>query len=226
MRAIGFDTVGGPEVLVEAQLPRPRPGAGDVLVEVAFAGVNFAEVQHRRGEFGDPDGFDVPGLEVAGTVVQVGSRVASVRPGDVVAAYLPGFGGYAELAVTSEAFVARVPAGLAPEVAAGVPCVYPTAYGVLADAGRLAPGETVLIHAATGGVGSAAAGVARSLGASAVYGTVGSAAKLDLADRLGYDRLFERDGFAEQVLQATGGRGVDVVLERGETTGKMVLRVA
>ncbi|MER5787600.1 zinc-binding dehydrogenase [Streptomyces sp. NPDC001980] len=215
MRAYGFKSNGGPEALEEIQVPTPRPGPGQVLIEVAYAGVNFAEVQHRRGEFGEPDGpggYDVPGLEVSGTVAALGSGVTERAVGEQVAAYLPAFGGYAEFAVADTDFV-RPAAGLPPAVAAGVPCVFPTAYGVLTDAGRLREGETVLIHAAAGGVGSAAARIARALGAARVLGTVGSATKTQLAAELGYDALFVREDFEDAVREATAGRGVDLVLD-------------
>ncbi|MFD4507201.1 zinc-binding alcohol dehydrogenase family protein [Streptomyces sp. NPDC058457] len=215
MRAYGFKSNGGPEVLEEIQVPAPRPGPGQVLIEVAYAGVNFAEVQHRRGEFGEPGGpggYDVPGLEVSGTVAALGDGATGPAVGEQVAAYLPAFGGYAEFAVADTDFVR--PVGRLPLAhAAGVPCVYPTAYGVLTDAGRLHPGETVLIHAAAGGVGSAAARIARTLGASRVFGTVGSVTKTQLAEELGYDALFVRDAFEEAVLEATAGRGADLVLD-------------
>jgi NADPH2:quinone reductase len=216
MRAIGFKSNGGPEVLTEIQVPAAEPGEGQVLIEVAYAGVNFAEVQHRRGEFGRPDGpggYDVPGLEVSGTVTAVGAGVVGVREGQRVAAYLPAFGGYGEFAVAPADLVRPVAAGLSLAVAASVPCVFPAAYGVLDDAGRLRPGESVLIHPAAGGVGSVAARIARFLGAGAIFGTVGSPSKLGRAADLGYDALFLRDGFAAKVTAATGGRGVGLVLD-------------
>ena len=211
MRVRAFKSNGGPEVFEEIELPVPAPDAGQVLIEVAFAGVNFAEVQHRRGEFGEPagpSGYDVPGLEVSGRVAAIGDGVAGLSVGESVAAYLPGFGGYAEFAVASADFVR--PVGALPlEVAAGVPCVYPTAYGLLSDVGRLRAGESVLIHSASGGVGSAAVRIARSLGAHRVFGTVGSPAK----QPPGFDALFPRDTFADAVHAATDGRGVDLVLD-------------
>lgn len=215
MRALAFKTNGGPEVFEEIDRPIPEPGAGQVVIKVAYAGVNFAEIQHRRGEFGlpdGPDGYDVPGLEVAGTIAEVGAGAAGLVEGEQVAAYLPAFGGYAEYAV-SDASLVRSIGGVEPAAAAGLPCVVPTAYGVLQDAGRLRPGETVLIHAATGGVGSAAARIARTRGAARVFGTVGSPDKTALAESLGYDVLFHRDDFAGQLLEATGGKGADLVLD-------------
>ncbi|HEX4221523.1 MAG TPA: zinc-binding dehydrogenase [Pseudonocardiaceae bacterium] len=216
MRAVGFKVNGGPEVFEEIEVPVPVPKPRQVLIRVAYAGVNFAEVQHRRGEFGEPDGhngYDIPGLEVSGTVVGVGTGVTDLVVDQQVAAYLPAFGGYAEFAVTDAAF-AR-PVGEVPLAqAAGLPCVFPTAYGAVTDAGRLRAGDSVLIHAAAGGVGSAAAGIARALGARRVFGTVGDApGKREHAATLGYDAVFSRNEFTEGILAATGGRGVDLVLD-------------
>ncbi|MGW2780337.1 quinone oxidoreductase family protein [Streptomyces populi] len=219
MRAVGFRVNGGVEVLEELDLPEPVPAAGQVVVRVAFAGVNFAEIQHRRGEFGVPDGpggVDVPGLEVAGTVAALGAGVSGLEVGEPVAAYLPAFGGYAEAVIADTRFVRplRTSAGEAdPAAAAGLPCVYPTAFGVLKDAGRLREGEDVLIHSAAGGVGSAAVQLARELGAGRVYGTVGSAEKIPYAAEFGYDDVFLREGFADHLAEVTDGRGVDLVLD-------------
>ncbi|MFF1741753.1 alcohol dehydrogenase catalytic domain-containing protein [Streptomyces mirabilis] len=129
MRAVGFRVNGGVEVLEELDLPEPVPAAGQVAVRVAFAGVNFAEIQHRRGEFGTPDGpggVDVPGLEVAGAVVALGAGVSGLEVGEPIAAYLPAFGGYAEVVTADTRFVRslRTGAGEAdPAEAAGLPCV-------------------------------------------------------------------------------------------------------
>ncbi|GGS90051.1 quinone oxidoreductase family protein [Streptomyces cinerochromogenes] len=219
MRAVGFRVNGGIEVLEELDLPEPVPAPGQVAVRVAFAGVNFAEIQHRRGEFGTPDGpggVDVPGLEAAGVVVALGAGVSGLEVGEPVAAYLPAFGGYAEVAAADTRFVRslRTGAGEAdPAEAAGLPCVYPTAFGLLKDAGRLREGEHVLIHSAAGGVGFAAAQLARELGAGRIYGTVGSVEKIPYADELGYDEVLLREGFAERLAEVTGGRGVDLVLD-------------
>ncbi|MFJ9481634.1 alcohol dehydrogenase catalytic domain-containing protein [Streptomyces mirabilis] len=146
MRAVGFRVNGGVEVLETLDLPDPAPTAGQVTVRVAFAGVNFAEIQHRRGEFGTPDGpggVDVPGLEVAGTVAALGAGVSGLEVGEPIAAYLPAFGGYSEMVTADTRFVRslRTGAGEADLAeAAGLPCVFPTAFGVLKDAGRLREG--------------------------------------------------------------------------------------
>jgi len=206
VRAVGFDVNGGPEVLRPVEIPVPRPGRGQVLIRVAYAGVNFGEVQHRLGDFGPPDGVAVPGLEVSGEVAALGPGILGLAPGDPVAAYLPNGGGYAEYAVAPAEFTYPLD-GISVRDGGGAALVLTTAYGVLAGAARLAPGDTVLIHAAAGGVGSAAAQIARALGAAAVHGTVGSAAKADYAKRFGYDAVYLRPSFAAHVSE------LDIVLD-------------
>jgi NADPH:quinone reductase len=206
VRAVGFDVNGGPEVLRTVELPVPSPGPGEVLIRVAYAGVNHGEVQHRLGDFGPPQGTDVPGLEVSGEVAALGPGVTGLAVGEPVAAYLPSGGGYAQYAVAPGEFAFPLD-GISLRDGGGAALVLTTAYGVLAGAARLAPGDTVLIHAAAGGVGSMAAQIARALGAAAVYGTVGSPAKAEYAKRFGYDAVHLREGFAATVPE------VDVVLD-------------
>jgi NADPH2:quinone reductase len=206
VRAVGFDVVGGPEVLRPVEVPAPVPGPGQVLIRVAYAGVNHGEVLHRTGECGRPGGLAVPGLEVSGEVAAVGPDVAEPAVGERVAAYLPGGGGYAEYAVAPAAFAFPLD-GVPLREGGGAGLALTTAYGVLAGAARLAAGDSVLIHAAAGGVGSAAAQIARALGASAVYGTVGTPAKAEYAKRFGYDAVYPRDAFTGQAPE------VDVVLD-------------
>ncbi|GAA2557292.1 zinc-binding dehydrogenase [Winogradskya consettensis] len=211
MRAVGFTTNGGQFTVFDR--PVPQPGPNEVLIEVAYAGVNFAELQHWRGDFGraDADG-EIPGLEAAGRVAALGDGVTGFAEGQAVTAYLPGFGGYAEYAVAPAAFTYTAE-GLSLDTAAAAPTVLTTAYGALAGSGRLQPGETVLIHAAAGGVGTAAAQIARALGAGMVIGTVGSAAKVEYARTFGYDHVVVRDAFPGAVSDLLGGAGVDVVLD-------------
>jgi NADPH2:quinone reductase len=206
VRAVGFDVNGGPEVLRPVELPVPEPGPGQVLIRVAYAGVNHGEMQHRLGDLGEPDGIAVPGLEVSGEVAELGPGVTGLSCGDPVAAYLPDGGGYAQYAVAPADFAYPLD-GISVRDGGGAALTLTTAYGVLAGAARLAPGDTVLIHAAAGGVGSAAAQIARALGAAAVHGTVSSAAKADYAKRFGYDAVHLRDGFAAHISE------VDVVLD-------------
>ena len=210
MRAVGFKEVNGG--IVELERDKPVPGAGEVLIRVSHIGVNFAEVQHWRGDFGEPEPEgDVPGLEAAGVIEAVGPDV-TLAAGTHVTAYLPAFGGYAEYVAAPAAFTYPI-GDLDPVVAAGAPVVLTTAYGLLAGTGRVAAGDTVLIHAAAGGVGTVAAQIARALGASRIIGTVSSAEKAEYALQFGYDEVVLRDGFAEKVRELTGGRGVDLVLD-------------
>jgi len=213
MEAIALDTNGGPDVLRRVTLADPEPGPGEVLIRVAYAGVNYAEAEHRRGVFGPAEGWEVPGLEASGQIAAIGPGVDGFRIGQPVAAYLPRFGGYAEFVAADATFVLPLPDELDLATAGGFGCVAPTAYGVVAAAGRVAPGETVLIHAAAGGVGSLAVQIARALGAKQILGTVGNPAKIAYAQSLGYDVVLPRAGFAAEVLAATGRRGVDVVLD-------------
>ncbi|WP_306459451.1 quinone oxidoreductase family protein [Streptomyces sp. TLI_55] len=220
---MAFNKTGGPEVLHLVDLPTPTPGPDEILLRVAYAGVNYGEIQHRLGDFGEPEGETVTGLEAAGVVAAVGERaageragaaVSAVSVGDRVAAYLPDGGGYAEYVVVPAAFAFPLPDALDLRTGGAAALVLTTAYGVLAGAARLAPGDTVLIHAAAGGVGGVAAQLARALGARAVYGTVSTPEKAAYARAaFGYDEVFVRDDFPAAVTAATSGRGVDVVLD-------------
>ncbi|GAA2714194.1 quinone oxidoreductase family protein [Actinoplanes palleronii] len=211
MRAVGF-TINGGQFSVFAR-PIPQPGPGEVLIEVAYAGVNFAELQHWRGDFGpaETDG-DIPGLEAAGRVVALGDGVTGFDEGQAVTAYLPNFGGYAEYVVAPAAFTYAAK-DLRLDSAAAAPTVLTTAYGALVGSGHLQPGDTVLIHAAAGGVGTAAAQIARALGAGTIIGTVGSAAKVEFARSFGYDHIVVRNEFPGTVSDLLDGAGIDVVLD-------------
>ncbi|MET9221355.1 zinc-binding alcohol dehydrogenase family protein [Streptomyces sp. NPDC093221] len=218
MRAIVFEQYGGPEVLRLADVPRPSPGPGEVTVDVAWAGVNFADVKARA------EGYRVealpfrPGLEVSGLIREVGPDVTDFTPGQEVAAFLDG-GGYAETALAPAATVFALPAGLDLRTGATLPSVLPTAYALLHEVGRLREGDTVLVQGAAGGVGTVAGQLARLGGAAAVYGVVSSLDKADHALKSGYDEVFTAATFDTDVRAATGGRGVDIALDPvgGET---------
>ncbi|MDI5963306.1 quinone oxidoreductase family protein [Streptantibioticus silvisoli] len=216
MRAARFAAFGGPDVLtVDTDVPAPADEAGRVVIEVSHAGVNFAEVMFRRGQF--PVGLPhVPGLEAVGTVRSVGEGVTGLVPGQRVAALVMEGGGNAEL-VSARADL-TVPlegplAALDSATAAAVPCNVTTAIGVVESAGRVARGDKVLVLAAGGGVGSAAAQLARAAGAALVVGAVSTAAKAEAALAFGYDAVVTYDELADGVRAATGGTGVDVVLD-------------
>jgi synaptic vesicle membrane protein VAT-1 len=205
---------GRPEVLVERPL-EPRPvGADEVRIEVAAAGVNFADVVGRLGNYPDaPPMPYAPGYEVSGTIAEVGSNVRDLAIGARVCA-LTRFGGYAEEIVTRADGVYPLPDGVAADVAAGVPVTYLTADVCLFDAGGLRAGSSVLIHGGAGGVGTAAIQLARGKGIT-ILATAGSPAKCDWMSKEGVHHSIDytREDVAARVKEATSGRGVDVVLD-------------
>ncbi len=221
MRAIVIPMVGGPEVLTVCEMPDPHPGPQHVGIRVAYAGVNYADIMDRqRGYHVDHFPY-VPGLEVAGYIDELGEGVEGLRVGQPVAAFVKN-GGYAERALARAELTFPLDGThgqLDMAVAAAFPAVTLTAYDVLVHAARLRAGETVLIHAAAGGVGTVAGQLARFLGAGLVLGTVGSAPKIAYARSFGYDHVVLRAGFVEAVRAVTDGRGVDVALDAaGEPT--------
>ncbi|MEV7686649.1 zinc-binding alcohol dehydrogenase family protein [Streptomyces bungoensis] len=211
MRAVEFQQYGGPEVLRVVAAEVPEPGPGQVSVDVAYTGVNFADLKARAEGYRVPGLPFVPGLEVSGRVRALGAGVTGLTVGQEVAA-LTESGAYAEVAVAEAATVFPLPPGTDLRTAATLPTVLPTAYALIHSVGRLQPGETVLVQGAAGGVGTAAGRLARAAGAGAVYGVVSSAAKAAYAKEHGYDEVFT-GAFREPVRQATGGRGVDLVLD-------------
>jgi NADPH2:quinone reductase len=212
MHAVEFQEYGAPEVLNVVQAETPEPGPGQVTIDAAYVGVNFADLKARA------EGYRVeslpfrPGLEVSGRIRAVGHGVVGLQPGQEVAA-LVNSGAYAEVVVAETATVFPLPQGLDLRTAATLPTVVPTAHALLHEVGRLRAGETVLVHGAAGGIGTVAGQLARAAGASAVYGVASSAAKGEYALKHGYDEVFTPDTFPEDVRRATGGKGVDLVLD-------------
>ena len=219
MRAIVIREPGGPEVLEIRDVPAPSVYPGTVKIAVALAGVNRADLLQRAGFYPAPPGAprDIPGLEYVGHVVEPGAGVTRHAVGDRVYGLLGG-GGYAEEIVVHEREAVKVPADLSDELAGAVPEVFVTAYDALVVRGHLAPGETVLVHAAGSGVGTAGITLAHALGCR-VLGTSRTADKLTRCNELGLAHGIvpsaskEGPSFAKAVLEATGGRGVDVVLD-------------
>jgi NADPH2:quinone reductase len=228
MRAIVIPKVGGPEVLSLQEMPDPHPGPRQVSVRVAYTSVNYIDIMARQRGYRVEQFPYVPGQEVAGYIHEVGEQVEGLRVGQRVAAFIKN-GGYAELALAEANLTIPLEnefGQLDLAVAAAFPVVATTAYDLLVNVARLQKGDVVLIHAATGGVGSIARQLARVLGADRVLGTVGSAQKIAAARASGYDQLVLRDGFVEAVRAITGGRGVDVVLDAaGEPTRSQSLSV-
>lgn len=215
MKAIRVHQPGGPEVLRLEEIAQPTPQAGEVLIKAAAAGVNYADVGQRQGMLGDPHAVELPytpGFEVAGAIAQLGDGITNFAVGDRVMAVVDG-GGYAEYALAPVAKVFPIPDGLdfAPATALLVQGL--TAYGLIHDAARVQPGETVLVEAAAGGVGSLLIQLNKLAGAIVVGAASGS--KLAYVKHLGADHAIdytERE-WSAQVFAATGGRGVDVVFD-------------
>lgn len=214
MKAVCMRGYGGPDVLYLGDAPDPICGPDDLLVAVRATALNRADLLQRRGLYPPPPGAsDILGLEMAGEVIQVGERVLGWRPGDRVCALLPG-GGYAERAVVPAAMAMRIPDGLSYEQAAAIPEVFLTAYLNLFWLGGLRRGQTVLVHAGASGVGTAAIQLIRAAGAQALV-TAGSDEKVAfccaLGARAGWN--YHQGSFAPWVLEQTGGRGVDLILD-------------
>ncbi|MFC4950688.1 zinc-binding alcohol dehydrogenase family protein [Pseudonocardia sp. GCM10023141] len=196
----------------------PRPGPGEVSIDVAHAGINFIDVMARRGDPGYASSWPyVPGLEVSGTVREVGPGVSGVLAGERVAAFTRG-GGFAEVAVADAALVVPVPETVPTAVAAAAPLMLATALLLLTDVARVQPGETVLMQAAGGGVGSAVAQLVPVLGGGLRIGTVGRAAKVAAAREQGWDVALVRDADLVAGIRSAAPAGVDVVLDPAGTT--------
>jgi len=214
MLVIDIPRTGGPEVLAAVDRPIPQPAAGEVLIEVEAAGVNRPDLMQRAGVYPMPPGAPtVPGLEVAGRIVAVGQGVQRWRVGDMVCALLIG-GGYAEYVVAPQGQCMRIPQGLSAIEAASVPEGAFTAWSALIEHGRLQPGERLLVHGGTSGVGSLAMQWARALGAE-VFATAGSAEKCDACIELGAHVAinYREQTFESVVEERTAGGGVDVILD-------------
>lgn len=214
MAYIRLDGFGGPEVLKPDTMPVPQPDAGEVLVKVAAAGVNRPDVLQRMGGYNPPPGASpVPGLEIAGEVVAVGSGCRRFKLGDQVCALVNG-GGYAEYCIAPEPQALPVPKGLTMAEAGAVPETFFTVWTNVFDRGRLQPGETLLIHGGSSGIGTTAIQLAREFG-SRVICTVGSDDKAKACEELGAERAinYRTEDFVAVAKDLTGGKGVDVILD-------------
>jgi len=213
MKAIVFAQTGGPEVLMEAEVPRPDVRPGGVVIRNHAIGVNFADTRFRQGIYTvKPKLPDIPGMEAAGVIEAVGEGVTNVRPGMRVAAFTSR--AYAEYCASPAFMAIPLPDAVSFVDGAALLIQALTAYHALHTMDTTGPGKTVLVHAAAGGVGLAAVQLAKAAGAR-VFGTVSSDTKVDLVKRAGADAIinYVRDKFADEVLRLTANRGVDLILD-------------
>jgi len=228
MKYIEITAPGGPEVLQLAETDIPSPGKGQVLVKIAAAGVNRPDVFQRMGIYPPPPGApDIPGLEIAGEIVATGTDSGELKTGDRVCALITG-GGYAEYALADAVLCLPVPSGLSDIEAAAIPETYFTVWSNVFDRGQLKAEETFLVHGGSSGIGTTAIQLARAFSAT-VFATAGSDEKCEHCRALGasYAINYRSRDFVEECLQATGNRGIDVILDMvaGDYIGKN-LRVA
>jgi putative PIG3 family NAD(P)H quinone oxidoreductase len=214
MTAIEIREPGGPEVLVPGEMAVPAPGPEEVLIKVAAAGVNRPDAMQRAGLYPPPPGApETPGLEVAGEIVAVGQAAERWQVGDQVAALVAG-GGYAEYCVAPAPQCLPIPDGLDLEEAASLPETFFTVWTNVFDRGALKSGERFLVHGGSSGIGTTAIQMAKAWGAE-VFTTAGSAEKCRACTELGADRAinYREEDFVEAIKEATGGAGVDVILD-------------
>ncbi|GAA2148930.1 putative PIG3 family NAD(P)H quinone oxidoreductase [Humibacillus xanthopallidus] len=214
MRAITIPEPGGPDALVLDEVPAPEPAAGEVLIDVVAAGVNRADVMQRLGHYPPPPGAsEYPGLEVSGRVIAVGDDVQQWQPGDEVCALIDG-GGYAERVVAPAGQVLPVPRGVSLVDAAGLPEVAATVWSNVFLVANIQPGQVLLVHGGSSGIGTMAIQLAKAVGARVAV-TAGSREKLDFCASLGADFLvnYRDEDFAPRVRELTGGHGADVILD-------------
>jgi putative PIG3 family NAD(P)H quinone oxidoreductase len=214
MRAVEIARAGGPEVLVPARRPVPAAAAGEIVIAVRATGVNRPDLLQREGRYPPPPGAsDLPGLEVAGTVAARGDRARRFEVGDEVCALVAG-GGYAEYCAVPEVQALPVPRGLGFVAAAAIPETFFTVWTNVFERGRLAAGETFLVQGGSGGIGTTAIQLAAARGAR-VFATAGGPEKCRACEELGAERAIDHrsEAYGDVIREATGGRGVDVILD-------------
>ena len=214
MTVVGISKPGGPEVLVPETRPVPVPGPGEILVKVKAAGVNRPDVAQRSGSYPPPPGAsDLPGLEIAGEVVALGEGATRHKLGDRVKSLVAG-GGYAQYAIAQDGQAMAVPSALTIEEAGAIPETLMTVWHNVFERGGLTPGETLLIHGGSSGIGTMAIQLAKAFGAKVIV-TVGSQDKAEACLKLGADRAinYKTEDFVEAVKSATNGAGANVILD-------------
>src|SRR5438445_1403898 len=215
MKAVLVREFGGPEVLKLEEVATPKPAAGQILVRIHAAGVNPYDTYMRAGTYAVKPPLPYrPGSDAAGVIESVGDGVKKVKPGDRVYTAKTVTGAYAQYALALEEQVHALPGKISFAQGAGVWVPYGTAYHALHHSAQAHASETVLVHGASGGVGSAAVQMARAMGLT-VFGTAGTQKGLDLAKSEGAHQVFDHSklGYQDEIMKATGGRGVDIILE-------------
>ena len=214
MTVVAISKPGGPEVLLPEQRPVPQPGPDEILVKVQAAGVNRPDVAQRSGAYPPPPGAsDLPGLEIAGEVVAVGSNAKRHKIGDKVMSLVAG-GGYAQYCIAQDAQAMSVPPALSIKEAGALPETLMTVWHNVFERGGLKAGETLLIHGGSSGIGTMAIQLAKAFGAKVIV-TVGSQDKAEACLKLGADRAinYKTEDFVEAVMTATNGAGANVILD-------------
>ncbi len=214
MTCIAIREPGGPDVLVASEQPLPSPGEGEILVKVIAAGVNRPDVMQRQGHYPPPKGAtEIPGLEIAGEVVELGRGTKRWKHGDKVMALVVG-GGYAEYCLAFETHALPVPANLSMVEAAAIPETFFTVWHNVFERGKLATGETLLVHGGSSGIGTTAIQLAKALGARVIT-TAGTPEKCEACRKLGADLAidYKTEDFVALTKQATQGRGADLILD-------------
>jgi NADPH2:quinone reductase len=214
MTAIAIREPGGPDVLVAGEQPLPSPGEREILVKVIAAGVNRPDVMQRQGHYPPPKGAtEIPGLEIAGEVVELGRGTKRWKQGDKVMALVVG-GGYAEYCLAFETHALPVPANLSMVEAAAIPETFFTVWHNVFERGKLAAGETLLVHGGSSGIGTTAIALAKAFGARVIT-TAGTPEKCEACRKLGADLAidYKTEDFVGLTKQATQGRGADLILD-------------
>lgn len=215
MKVIDHRPGGDPSCIRLIEADQPTPQAGEVLIQVAYAGVNRPDILQRTGSYPPPpDASPFMGLEVSGTIVAVGDGVSKQRIGEQVCALTPG-GGYAEFVTAPAGHCMPIPTGLDLRTAACLPETFLTVWANLIERGQLRPGQTVLIHGGSSGIGTTAIGFAKWAGASRIFTTVGSEDKARVCRELGADRpiVYKSEDFAQVIKDETKGVGVNLILD-------------
>lgn len=224
MKQIAVHEFGGPEKLTLQEVPKPSAGEGQLVIQVEACGVNFADGLQRQDKNVVPTHLPyLPGYEVAGIVIELGQNVHNFSIGDRVVAMLPGSGGYAEYALIPSYLAAKIPQSISFQESLALQVQGLTAYLLLKDCAKLQKGQTVLIHAAAGGVGSLLVQIAKEMGAAQVIAAASTADKLAIARSLGADEVvnYSDPEWVNHVVDATHGQGVDLILN---STGGTILQ--